>query len=193
MQEYKAFNKHSESTIRLLSAAQYNIFGLRKQLNIFLTGLICIGVAMVVPFGDVGFVLMMMLGCWLAVSTKVPQMRQTDKLIELMNGKYPESEFEFGDTAVRVFTGGEVQELPFRKIQAISDDGTYIYLFISRMAGYMFPIQSLSPGTLDSFKSKLSRATGLEFVKPCSLFRLSIKELHVRIKNRRVLKARLRK
>ena len=193
MQEYKAFNKHSESTIRLLSAAQYNIFGLRKQLNILLTGLLCIGVAIFVPCGDVGFFLMMMLGCWLAVSSKVPQMRQTDKLIELMNGKYPESEFEFGETSVFVHTGGEVQELPYRKIQALADDGTYIYLFVSRMAGYMFPAKNLVPQTLDSFKSSLSSLSGLEFVKPCSLFRMSIKQLGIRIKNRRVLKARIMK
>lgn len=190
MEKFTADNIHTESSIRKLSAVQYNIFGLRKQLNIFLMGGICVAVAVFVDLGEVGSALLMLLGCWLVVSTKLPQVRQTDKLIKLMNGTYPESHFSFSDTAVDVHTGGDVQTVPYMRLVCLAHDKENIYLFISIMSAYMFPTASIKPQDAERFENFISKETGLRFVTPSSIFRLSVRELKVRAANRRVLRSR---
>ena len=190
MEYFSAKNTHSEASIRKLSEVQYNLFGLAKQLGIFLSGLVMIGVGLLVPVGEISFFLLLFIGGWLIVSVKLPQRRQADKLIEAMNGRYPQSSFSFQEKSLLVTVPEDCQQVPYGKIVCLAEDAEAYYIFIHYLSAYMVPKNSLRPKDDEGFKAFLSKKTGLLFQKPCSLLGLSLKELRVRLANVRTLRAR---
>lgn len=188
MAGFTAENIHSEASVRKLSAVQYNIFGIGKKLKIFITGAVLVAAAVFGNPGETGFFLMMMTGGWLLMSTGLPQIRQTDKLIERMNGKFPGSSFLFEEDEIIVYTGSDFQRIPYERIVTIAKDAEYYYLFISRMSAYMFPKDSVMPS--GGFEEFLEEKAGLPLIKPCSILRMSFREAGLRIKNLRQLRRR---
>lgn len=188
MEKFTAKNIHSKDSIRRLSAVQYNIFGFAKKLKIFLSGILIVAAANFGNCGALGFGLLMLLGCWLLMSTSLPQMRQSDKLIKMMGGKYPKSSFSFQEDKVIVSTGGDIRSIPYCRFITVAKDNGHYYFFISRMSAYMFPVETVVPQ--ENFERFIKEKTGLKFIKPCSLFQMSLYDMGLRIKNLMLLRKR---
>lgn len=190
MEYFTAKNTHSETSVRKLSEVQYNLFGLAKQLGIFLSGAVMVGVGLFVSVGEISFFLLLFIGGWLIASVKLPQRRQADKLIEAMNGRYPQASFSFQEKSVLVTVPEDCQRVPYSKIVCLAEDAEAYYIFIHYLSAYMVPKDSLRPKNDAGFREFLSEKTGLLFQRPCSLLGLSLKEIRVRIANVRTLRAR---
>ena len=192
MNGIKASMAHSEASIRALSAAQYNLFGLAKQLSILITGMLIVIACTFFSLGQTMYVLLMLLGCWMIVSTSLPQKRQADKLIEAMHGHFPETEYTFHETCFDAESAQTLTSYAYNKLAAIAEDERYLYCFISVFSGYMIDKESIQNGTCADLKAQISAASGLKFVRPVSLFRLSLSQIRIRISNRKALKKRKR-
>lgn len=190
MERFTAHISHTEESIRRLSQVQYDIFGIGKKLRIFLTGLLLLGVSLFVELYQTASILLMLLGCWLLVSMNMPQRRQADKLIALIQGDYPSSAYSFSGEGLTVRSAGTETFTAYNRMVALAQDQSYFYIFISRMSAYMFPKDTLSPQDAQGFADFIARETGLSFVKPCSLLGISARELNRRMHNRRVLQQR---
>ncbi len=192
MECFTAHNKHTEKSIQRLSKAQYNLFGTLKQIRILITGIACLLVAVFINIGGIYQVFLMLIGGWLVVSSQLPEKRQTEKLLLSMNGHFPESAFTFDDYAffVKINGADEVLSYPYEKIVCIAKDNEYYYLFISPFSGFMFPFSSLVPNEPSKFEEFLLKKTNLIFLSPCSLFKLSLKEIQKRIKSAKTLRKR---
>jgi len=192
MEIFSAKNVHSEASIRRLSEVQYNLFGLAKQIGILLSGIIMLGIGVLVPVGEISFFILLFIGGWLIASPKLPQRRQADKLIEAMNGRYPQSSFSFQEESILVTVIEDCQQVPYSKIVCLAEDKEYYYIFISYLSAYMVSKDTIEPKGKEDFKRFISEKTGLLFQNPCSLFGLNIKEIKVRMQNVRTLRARRR-
>lgn len=181
MHHYSASMKHNESTIRQLAKVQYNIFGIRIKLILFLLACIWLYFGMF-SSTTTGFakIICLMCGCFTAVSLDLPAKRNADKILECLGENTMETNYEFSQSGFTLDCTGEENaessHIPYTSILRLVEDRTHFYLFISKFGAYMIDKATLYPDA-DEFRDFMESVCGQKWTRASGLFGLSWKKL----------------
>ncbi len=185
---YTAQMVHSADTFRRLAKVQYNAYCAPTKIGLVLIAAVCLYVGAFYS----GFApkLLLLVGCWVAVSIQLPARRNAERLIELAGGEFPSTAYRFSEDGLRIESGGETRELKYDQIYGLLEDGAYFYLFLNRLSGYMVPKSTLSPAGDAAFRSFLEARTGLGTESPRGLLATGLRGILLRRRNARARRAR---
>lgn len=188
---YTAEIQHSETTFRRLSKVQHNEYGKPLKLTMSAMGLVALLIGLSSGFSSTPAIIMLFVGCWIFTSLNLPAQRNAEKLIELAAGDFPRTRYQFLSNEIRLTSedssGDITTTLDYRKIYDILEDKEYLYLFLSRSAGYMIPKASVRPADLSSFIAFLEEKIGLQRHAVTNMLSAN---LHTVLKQRKARKAR---
>jgi len=168
--------QHSEETFRKLAQTQYDAYCMPTKLMMLALSLACLYCGIVEVAGGFSLILLF-IGCWMMISMQLPAKRNAEKMIELAHGNFPHTEYQFLSEHIRITGGGEIVELSYTEIYELLEDKDYIYLFINKSSGYMFPKDSIKPNDVAGLYSFLEERTGKKPHTMKGLLSLNMREL----------------
>lgn len=166
MAVYHVTMQHDEHTFELLSRKQYDLFCMSNRVVRLMITAVC------VYFGITNFeewwgILLTAYGCYQMTSTYAQPNHTAHKLAKQIRERgmpFPASEYTFRKNyfEIKVLPEREDEEneqVKYKELERIAEDGEYFYLFRNQYGGYMVPKSQLN-GRSDDFRVFLEKATG---------------------------------
>lgn len=183
METIEIVMQHSEETVQQLAKMQYNVFSSRtKYLLYLLCGLsVLAGLNIVGELPQVLRYILLAVGLITFMNIGISASIKADKTmqaIQRQGGKFPRTSMIFRDKDIfiREATGSTpAQTLEYKQIIRLAEDKEYLYLFITREAAYMVPIDKLK--NPQKFKKLVESRTGLQFSAPFNLLTVNLHTL----------------
>ena len=172
---FTAHIQHSEESFRQLAKVQYNAYCQGTKLILLAITAACLYFGFLRGNGSTASLLVLFLGCWTAMSLQVPAKRNADKMIDLANGNFPSTDYLFLPDAVQITSGEKASTLEYTKLFGFLEDTKFFYLFVSPLAGYMVPKDSISPNELDDFRTMIEKKSELQLERVKGLLAINLK------------------
>jgi len=176
--------EHTSDTIHTLSRVQHRSFMWPGRFLSAAVGIGAVIYGVMSGMSSAWSLILMFFGCWVVISLDMPAKRTADKLIASAK-TLPKTEYCFTDSAIEMKVDGKADDLSYGKIYSILEDGENIYMFISRLAGYVVPKSSVSGGSADELLRLLEKKTGLEAEQTGAFVMKGIRGIETHIRNER--------
>lgn len=172
---FEAETVFDDDAIRWMFQAEYYSY---ERLKI----LIRAGLGVLLLAGAIFFVkmtalrsILMLIGCWLVVSTDFPSRMRAEQVIQSRNGQKSRVRYQFtGDSVLIDETG---RSLRYNSIDRLIVDKRCFYLFESPQNAVMVPRNIWAQDKQQRFVDFLSEKTGKEWKQTKSFLSLNLKDL----------------
>lgn len=177
---YSAGIIHSKDSLIRLFVMEFKIYERRTIFFRLLLGAMIVIAAILLhlPLPIKG--VMIALGAWFLSSTDFPARIRADENNRKLNGNYPKLKYEFKSSYFTV-TDGKSMNIDYKKIEHLSHDNNFIYIFMGRSNAIMvnrtlIKAHIKNEGDL-SFESFLENKSGRKFENTKSIISLNIFDL----------------
>lgn len=181
MGRYTATMKHDAGTIGRLVEMQRRTFQFgRRATHLFLSAALIL-YGLLADKSMITSYLALMVGCVMVTGLNAGVRRQTRRILQEMNGEFPQSRYTFSEKGFRFYDKGE--DISYQKLICLVEDREYLYLYISKQSAYMVDRSSISGGSPAALKAFLSEKSGLDWTRPNSLLTFRLPTLWKRAKD----------
>lgn len=166
MANYRVTMQHSEKTFELLSRKQYDLFCRGNRVSRLVIMAVC------VYFGITNFeqwwgILLTAYGCYMLTSTYAQPNHTAHKLAKQIRERgmpFPAAEYVFRKNYMEIIVlpvreDEANEQVKYKELECIAEDGDYFYLFRNQYGGYMVPKDQLQ-GKIDEFRFFLEEQSG---------------------------------
>lgn len=183
MEKYSAYIQHSEDTVRRLAKMQYELYQNKKRYTILIVGVAIAALGLIFRENNVLFVIFMLIGCWVAMSTSIPAKMTAQKMIDAFNGSYPKTNYSFEEDKIVVSgkTYRKNGQVKYDRIISLSQDERYLYFFIDKRTAHMIDKDTLQPKEYAEFSSFLQRKSNCKWKNPRPLLFFRLSDLGINI------------
>ena len=148
---------YNDDTIRLMFRAEYYTYETVRRMLRLGFGAAAIAAALFLAIPTPAKVVCLMLGAWLVVAGDFPSKVAAEGVIAKRGGQESTVGCKFDDNTILVENGLRV---PYKELDKLVEDGTYLYLFRDRQTAVMLPVESLRPADVDAFRELVARKSG---------------------------------
>lgn len=176
---YTADMVHSEKSIHLYAARQYDLFRKRQKYLIVLISFFLIVAGMVTGADTWRGALLLLTGCVAITNLYAAPKHIANTVIRQFHGEFPVVRYGFyGDHM-------DVSTFPvpvyYDAVTLLADDKKYLYVFLTPQTGYMIDKASVSGGGCEELAGMLEQASGRRIKHTSSLgangFRAAIADI----------------
>ena len=167
--------QHNEQTVHRLAGVQYNTFSGFAKLFWYLLCILGIlsGFGLIVNPGEPWRYVILAFSCVVIVNVGA---------IKAQGGVFPRTDMTFAESAIHIREeDGSSSDLSYDRIIRLVEDPQYLYLFITREAAYMVPLDQIPDKK--SFMGFLEKQVGLAFQPPLELMNINLKTLSILRRN----------
>jgi len=183
-QFFKGEIVHTEKTLRQLFRTEYETYE-RKKIFVWMgVGALMIVLAILVEMSMPLRVILLLIACWLLVSSDFPAEMRADKVVDTRRGSLPSMSYEFYDKDMKLESEGSMR-MKYDKFQRLIEDSDYLYLFEAKNSVCMLDKDSIQGGSVDQFKEFMEKRTGLEWRRCKSILSLSLTDIIQSARDRR--------
>jgi len=176
---YSATMEHNETTIRLLSKTQYDVFGIRTKFTLLAISCLWFYFGLLSNISELAQVICLMGGCFTAVSLNMPAKRNADKVLEQLGDKPLKTHYTFYKEGFSLEISdaehSDSSPTPYTDIIRLVEDRGYYYLFISKFGAYMIDKRTVSPDP-NGFRQFMESACQQKWTRPTGLLGLFLKK-----------------
>lgn len=176
---YQITTKHDETSIRRLSAVQYDTFYKKVKLGYYAACFALILFGMLI--GGTAAIACLLLACFMITGVNNPAKRNADKVIKSMKGNYPETEYNFFSDELRFGSPGEKFDdmgiVAYSRFEKFIEDPDFLFLFVTKYGAYVIPKKLLSDNDIAGIKRVIENSCGKTFEKPGSMFNMKFSDL----------------
>lgn len=173
--EFQASIVHTEDTIQRLFKMEYHTYELFKLFIWMLVGASMVLSAIFVEMSMAFQAILLLIGCWLLISSDFPAALKAEQAIEARGGSLPVMEYTFREKGVTV-SGEGTMELKYDQFQRLVRDEKYLYMFLSRNSVCMVDRTRITP-SCEELLSFMEKKTGLKWGWPKSLLMMNVKDI----------------
>lgn len=173
---------HTEKTIQQLYKTQYYAFEKRAILLRLALGLVLVGLAVFLSIPTWSKAILLLIGTWFLVSGDFRASVRADRALSERKADLPSMQYDFGEKAVRL-TGEGTMDIPYEKFARLSEDGQYLYLFVSKNSVCMVERSSIEPETDTEFMEFIAEKTSLSWQTEKNFLSMSIYDIKALFKD----------
>lgn len=187
MKPIRVTMQHSEQTVHRLAGVQYNTFSGFAKLFWYLLCILGIlsGFGLIADPGEPWRYVILAFSCVVIVNVGATgrfRASKTLRAIKAQGGVFPRTDMTFAESAVHIREeDGSSSDLSYDRIIRLVEDPQYLYLFITREAAYMVPLEQVPDKK--SFMGFLEKQVGLAFQPPLELMNINLKTLSILRRN----------
>lgn len=175
--------EHTEKTITDLYRAQYHAYEKPQMLLWMAVGFVLILITAFsnLPIWAKGALLLV--GGWMVVSMDFPAQVRADRAVDVRRGNLPKMEYEFHKDAMKVSGEGSMN-IPYKKIERLTEDKGYFYLFMGKDSMCMIDRATIKPKSAEEFKEFLAKKTNLDWQNEKSLLLFNLADVILMVDNK---------
>lgn len=148
---------YDDDTIRRMFRAEYYTYETTQRVLRMLIGAAGVAAAVFLGLPTAPKVLCLMVGAWMLVAGDFPSKIQAEGVISQRGGQTSTVTCKFDDNTLFVENG---LRLPYKALDKLVEDESYLYLFRDRQTAVMVPLDALTPNDPDAFKELIARKSG---------------------------------
>ena len=167
---------HSEKTIQALYRAEYHAYELPRILLRMALGLALVFLVFFLSLPTWAKALGLLFGAWFLVSGDFPSQIRADKALQARRSALPEMRCEFLEDRFSLSGEGKMS-IPYQKLERLSQDRDFLYLFLAKDSVCMLERSSLRPQPPEDFMRFIEERTGLSWRREFSLLSLNLADL----------------
>ncbi len=175
---------HTEKTITTMFRTEYQTYEQKKIFAWMGVGALMIVLAILVEMALPIRIILLLIACWLLVSSDFPAEMRADKVVETRRGNLPSMRYEFYDKDMKLESEGSMR-MKYDKFQRLIEDSNYLYLFEAKNSVCMIDKDSIQGGSVDQFKEFMEKRTGLEWRRCKSILSLNLTDIIQSARDRR--------
>ena len=181
---YTADMSHSEKSIHLYAARQYDCFQKKRKYLTALLSFLLIVAGLLTGADAWQGALLLLIGCVAVTNLYAAPKHIANAVVKRMNGKFPVIRYGFyadhidvSTSSVPVYYGG---------LTLLAEDKDYLYLFLTPQTGYMIDKASVvGRGGYDGLAGMLEQASGMKIQRASGLDVNGLKAMIAKIRKRR--------
>ena len=181
--QFSAKIEHTEKTIESLYRAQYHAYEKSKMLLWMAIGFALIFTAAFSSFPTWARAIILLFGAWFVVSIDIPSQVRADRALEARKADLPKMEYEFHKDQMRISGEGSMS-IPDKKIEKLTEDQFYLYIFMSKDSMCMIDKNTVKPKSVDELKEFLATKTKLDWLNEKSLLAWNLADVILMLRNR---------
>jgi len=167
---------HTEKTLLQLFKTEYETYERKKIFAWMGVGALMIVLAILVEMALPLRIILLLIACWLLVSSDFPAEMRADKVVETRRGNLPRMHYEFYEKDMKLEGEGSMR-MKYDKFQRLIEDSGYLYLFEAKNSVCMIDKDSIQGGSVDQFKEFMEKRTGLEWRRCKSILSLNLTDI----------------
>lgn len=141
---YTAAMVHSEKSIRLYAAKQYDLFRKRQKYLTVLVSFFLIAAGILAGANTWRGALLLLIGCVAVTNLYAASNHIANTVIRQFRGRFPTIRYDFYSDRMDVSTAPV--PVYYQSITLLADDKSYLYLFLTPQTGYMIDKGSVAGG-----------------------------------------------